>query len=83
MYLHDTTMYLHDTTMIFAEKYQVSPLSILGRYFDVVSLSKVLHPHMLGSGVNEHLVGQKWQYERLVLSDEMVAMLYAKQGNGT
>ena len=27
--------------------YHVSPLSILGHYFDVVSLDKTLHPHML------------------------------------
>ena len=31
----------------FAEKYHVSPLSILGHYFDVVSLGKILYPHML------------------------------------
>ena len=29
------------------KKYHVSPLSILGHYFDVVSLGKALHPHML------------------------------------
>ena len=31
----------------FSEKYHVSPLSILGHYFDVVSLGKTLYPHML------------------------------------
>ena len=31
----------------FSEKYHVSPLSILGHYFDVASLGKTLHPHML------------------------------------
>ena len=30
----------------FSEKYHVSPLSILGRYCDVVSLGKALYPHM-------------------------------------
>ena len=31
----------------FSEKYHVSPLSILGHYFDVVYLGKTLYPHML------------------------------------
>ena len=31
----------------FIEKYNVSPLLILGRYFDVVYLGKALYPHML------------------------------------
>ena len=31
----------------FSEKYHVSPLSILGHYFDAVSLCKALYPHML------------------------------------
>ena len=31
----------------FSEKYHVSPFSILGHYFDVVSLGKTLRPHML------------------------------------
>ena len=31
----------------FSEKYHVSPLSILGHYFDVASLGKTLYPHML------------------------------------
>ena len=31
----------------FSEKYNVSPLSILGHYFNVVSLCKALYPHML------------------------------------
>ena len=31
----------------FSEKYHVSPLLILGSFFDVVSLGKALHPHML------------------------------------
>ena len=31
----------------FSEKYHVSPLSILGHYFDVVSLGKALYPHLL------------------------------------
>ena len=31
----------------FSEKYHVSPLSILGQCFDVVSLGKALHPEML------------------------------------
>ena len=31
----------------FSEKYHVSPLSISGHYFDVVSLGKTLYPHML------------------------------------
>ena len=31
----------------FSEKYHVSPLSILGHYFDDVSLGKALYPHML------------------------------------
>ena len=31
----------------FSEKCHVSPLSILGHYFDVVSLGKALYPHML------------------------------------
>ena len=31
----------------FSKKYHVSPLSILGHYFDVVSLGKTLYPHML------------------------------------
>ena len=30
-----------------SEKYHVSPLSILGHYLDVLSLSKALYPHML------------------------------------
>ena len=31
----------------FSEKYYVSPLSILGHYFDVVSSGKGLYPRML------------------------------------
>ena len=31
----------------FSMKYNVSPLSILGNCFDVVSLGKVLHPQVL------------------------------------
>ena len=31
----------------FSEKYHVFPLSILGHYFDVVSLGKAPYPHML------------------------------------
>ena len=31
----------------FSEKYHVSPLSILGHYFEVVSLGKALNPQML------------------------------------
>ena len=31
----------------FSEKYHVSPLSILGHCFDVVSLGKALNPRML------------------------------------
>ena len=31
----------------FSEKYHVSPLSILGHCYDVVSLCKALHPQML------------------------------------
>ena len=31
----------------FLEKYHVSPLSLLGHYFDVVSLGKALYSHML------------------------------------
>ena len=31
----------------FSKKYHVSPLSILGHYFDVVCLGKALYPHML------------------------------------
>ena len=31
----------------FSEKYNVSLLSILGHYFNVVSLGKALYPHML------------------------------------
>ena len=31
----------------FSEKYHVSPLSILGHYFDGVSLDKAIYPHML------------------------------------
>ena len=31
----------------FLEKFHVSPLSILGHYFDVVSLGKALYPRML------------------------------------
>ena len=31
----------------FSEKYYVSPLSILGHYFDVVSLGKALNPQTL------------------------------------
>ena len=31
----------------FSEKYHVSPLSILGHVFDVVSLGKALNPQML------------------------------------
>ena len=55
----------------FLEKYHVSPLSILGHYFDVVSLGKALYPHMLhsgvnDSGVNEYLVGQRWQCVRVL-----------------
>ena len=30
----------------FSEEYHVSALSILGHYFDVVSLGKTLYPHM-------------------------------------
>ena len=31
----------------FPEKYHVSPISMLGHYFDVVSLVKALNSHML------------------------------------
>ena len=31
----------------FSDKYYISPLSILGHYFDAVSLGKALYPHML------------------------------------
>ena len=31
----------------FSEQYYVSPLSILGHYFDGVSLGKALHPQIL------------------------------------
>ena len=31
----------------FSEKHHVSPLSILGHYFDAVSLGKALYPHMV------------------------------------
>ena len=31
----------------FSEKYHVSPLLILGHYFDVLSMGKALYPHML------------------------------------
>ena len=31
----------------FYDKYNVSPLSILGHCFDVVRFGKALHPHML------------------------------------
>ena len=31
----------------FLKKHHVSPLSILGHYFNVVTLGKTLHPHML------------------------------------
>ena len=31
----------------FLEKYHVSPLSILGHYFDVLSLGKALNPQIL------------------------------------
>ena len=31
----------------FSEKYHVSPLSILGHYFDVASFGKTLYPYML------------------------------------
>ena len=55
----------------FCEKYHVSPLSILGHYFDVVS---TLPTHAsLDSGVNKYLVGQRWQCVRLVPSAEMAA----------
>ena len=55
----------------FLEKYHVSPLSILGHYFDVVS---TLPTHAsLDSGVNEYLVGQRWQCVRLVPCAEMAA----------
>ena len=30
-----------------SETYHISPLSILGHCFDVVSLGKAIHPHML------------------------------------
>ena len=42
----------------FSEKYHVSPLSILGHYFDVAPLGKTLYPHMLH--LTEYLVGQRW-----------------------
>ena len=31
---------------VFSEKYHVFPHSILGHYFDAVSLGKALHPHL-------------------------------------
>ena len=51
----------------FSEKYHVSPLSILGRCFDCVSLGKFLNPQMLHltqvkMSTNEYLVGLSWQY---------------------
>ena len=59
----------------FSEKYYVSPLSILGHYFDVASLGKTLYPShaSLDSGLNEYLVGQRWQCVRLTPSAEMAA----------
>ena len=43
----------------FSDKYHVSPLSILGQCFDVVSLDKALHLQMLhlAHGDIEYLVG--------------------------
>ena len=43
----------------FSEKYHVSPHSMLGHCLDVVSSNASLN-----SGVNEYLVGQRWQCER-------------------
>ena len=69
----------------FSKKYHFSPLSILGHYFDVVSLDKTLYPHMLHL-TQVYLVGQRWQCVRLVPSAEMAASaVCSKKGsrNGT
>ena len=57
----------------FSKKYNVSPLSILGNCFDAVSLGKALSHALLDSGVNEYLVGQRWQCMRLHPCAEMTA----------
>ena len=57
----------------FSEKYHVSPLSILGHSFDVVSQDTLPSHALLDSGVNEYPVGQRWQCVRLVPSAEMAA----------
>ena len=60
---------------LLAEKYHVPLLPILGHYFNVVSLGKTLYPNMLqfDSGVNEYLVGLRWQCVRLIPSAEIAA----------
>ena len=62
--------------------FRVCPLSTLEhRCFDVVSLAKELHPHVFHfTGVNEYLVGQKWQCVRLVYRAALIAVMYAPGG---
>ena len=59
----------------FSEKYHISP----GHYWDIISMLCPWARHftltcfMLDSGVNEYLVGQRWQCVRLVPSAEKAA----------
>ena len=58
----------------FPEKYHVSPLSILGNCFDVVSLDKALNPKIL------HLTQMKmstWQDRDSNVYDKFTLLLYA------
>ena len=58
---------------IFREISCFSPLKIGTIFFDVVALGTLPSHASLESGVNEYLVGQRWQCVRLVFSAEMAA----------
>ena len=58
---------------IFKEISCFSPLNIGTIFFDVVVLGTLPSHASLDSGVNEYLVGQRWQCVRLVFSAEMAA----------
>ena len=63
------------------EKYHVSPLSILVHYFDVLGQGTLPSHASLDSGVNEYLIGQRWQCVRLVPSAEMAgSVVCSKKG---
>ena len=58
------------------------PLSTLGNCLDVCVFGRgaSLSHASLNSGVNEYLVGQRWQFVRLVQCPEIAAGLYALHG---